>query len=106
MKPAYDIQNQQADVSVTFPAGTADLDVYCHALTKFHTKYMFNLATGNAELQDAIYMLESAMAIMRGGASLKVVEFHMQRVGTFSIGDAQLEEQLEVLRACIDFLRR
>jgi hypothetical protein len=73
----------------------------CHQLLKFHMQLMFDFVKGDSELTEAMYLLESAIGMVKGGRALMVAEHHLRRVRELVIGDGKMRLHLGFVNDCV-----
>lgn len=73
----------------------------CHRLLEFHMECMLDIVKEDSELMEAIYLLESAIDMVRDGGGLMVVEFHLRRVQGLGKEDGRMELHLGFVSDCV-----
>lgn len=70
-------------------------------LLDFHMQHIFNIAKGDSKLMEAMYLLESAIDMVKHQEGFTVVEFHLRRVEALGKGQRELDLHLGFLMECV-----
>lgn len=73
----------------------------CHRLLDFHMQLMFDFVKEDSELTEAMYLLESAINMVKDGGALMVIEFHLKRVQELVISDGGMKLHLGFVSDCV-----
>lgn len=68
-------------------------------------QFVLDIEKENSELSEALYLLASAVKMVKCQKGFTTTEFHLNRVQVLGKGNAELELHLRILTECVHILR-